>query len=449
MLSKLNQLYLRRLPLFFGIMAMTQFSSCEKDDVEGGQNSLRPQEQKEQPLNYRALFSSHHTIGLDEAKNVALDASVMFDGGDNGLRSGKARSIGDVRVMQSDRKSLRSGSSKALDLPDTLAYLVNFEDNAGYAIVCADDRVGCPLLAYVPEGSLDDAAENPSLSAVLSNMKDCLLNSIEDFEAKKDSMRKVAETQLEDDTVSLRSAGGTVTYYTFNTQMSVPQFVSTQWNQNPSPYYDYLPICSSTNNHMYAGCSVVAAAQVIAYYEYPTNMDGWAFNWSGMKVVPNAVDIRNPLDRNSVGALMYFIGQHANANYTCTGTGASVYTICNWLRSSYGYQTESFAYSFDRIVPYLNLRNPLMMHGFDTRYNPAVGHAWVLDGYVTAAVVCYQAIVNNGNITNLTYLTTVYGNSYLHVNWGWGGSSDGYFYSGLFNPGYVFSDSQTVFVARR
>ncbi|MBO7506018.1 MAG: Spi family protease inhibitor, partial [Paludibacteraceae bacterium] len=193
MLSKINQLYLRRLPFFLGIMAMTQFSSCEKDDAVDVKNSLQPQEQKEQPLNYRALFSSHHTIGLDEAKDVALDASSMFDGGDNGLKSGKARTIGEVRVLQSDKNRLRSGSSKALDLPDTLAYLVNFEDNAGYAIVCADDRVGCPLLAYVPEGSSDDAESNPSLSAVLSNMKDCLLNSIEDFEAKKDSMRKVAE----------------------------------------------------------------------------------------------------------------------------------------------------------------------------------------------------------------------------------------------------------------
>ncbi|MBR5695521.1 MAG: hypothetical protein IKX43_04720 [Paludibacteraceae bacterium] len=139
---------LRRLLFPIGIFAATQFMSCKTDDAVEDMNGTSdvPKEQKEEPsLNYRALFSTHHTIGEEEAKELALDASSLFSGDSSGLKSGKVRQICDVRVLHSEETTLRSGSGEEVHVPDTLAYVCNFADSAGFAIICADDRVGCPI----------------------------------------------------------------------------------------------------------------------------------------------------------------------------------------------------------------------------------------------------------------------------------------------------------------
>ncbi len=465
MLSKKSQLYLRRMPFFLGIMAMTQFASCEKDDAMDGLNGDQSQEKKEQPLNYRALFSTHHTIGVEEAKEIALDASSLFDGGNSGLKSGKVREIGEIRVLQSEETSLRSSSGKEVVIPDTLAYLFNFADSTGYAIICADDRVGCPILAFVSDGALGEVVDNPGQAMILANMECYLINSIQEFEEKKDSLREVAEIRLKDDTVALRSASDPV--YSFTTTEAVPPLISTHWNQSPHPYNKYMPVCSARNDTMPAGCTVIAAAQVMAYYEYPTNIDGWSFNWPGMKVNSDGRYIANASDRNSIGALTYFIGQHVGASYGCDGTGADPAKVLTWLKNSYGYQTYTSDYSWDYAKLFLDARVPFMMMGYNKKivkkkkflgitYSTTTtydeGHTWVIDGYTTTTVNNYSATVSNGTITGYTYLSSTYYNSLLHINWGWGGFSDNYYAAGCFAPYNVNENyyyNQKVFYAWR
>ena len=207
MYLKMKGFGLRRLLFPIGIFAATQFMSCKTDDAVEDLNGTSdvPKEQKEEPsLNYRALFSTHHTIGEEEAKELALDASSLFSGDSSGLKSGKVRQICDVRVLHSEETTLRSGSGEEIPVPDTLAYVCNFADSAGFAIICADDRVGCPILAYVGEGTLGDELDNPGLAIVLSNMEDYLIGSIHQFENEKDSLRQKAEAQLQDDTTCLK-----------------------------------------------------------------------------------------------------------------------------------------------------------------------------------------------------------------------------------------------------
>ena len=207
MLFNEKNLSLRKLLCSIGIVAVAQFMSCKTDDVEEVRNesSSPQQEQKEKPsLNYKALFSSNHTMGMDEARELALDAASLFAGEGDGLKSGRARQIEEVRVLRSDETTLRSGSGEVVAIPDTLAYVCNFADSAGFAIICADDRVGCPILAYVGEGTLGDEVENPGLAMVLANMEDYLIGSIQKFETEKDSLLQVAETQLQGDTTCLR-----------------------------------------------------------------------------------------------------------------------------------------------------------------------------------------------------------------------------------------------------
>ena len=338
MLFNEKNLSLRKLLCSIGIVAVAQFMSCKTDDVEEVRNeSSRPQqEQKEESsLNYKALFSSNHTMGMDEARELALDAASLFAGEGNGLKSGRARQIEEVRVLRSDETTLRSGSGEVVAIPDTLAYVCNFADSAGFAIICADDRVGCPILAYVGEGTLGDEVENPGLAMVLANMEDYLIGSIQKFETEKDSLLQVAETQLQGDTTCLRR-----TYtgkYDLVSEESVAPLINTKWGQD-APYNSYVPLCPS-GGHMLAGCVAIATAQIMAYYEFPKVLDGYSFNWKDMKYSSCAEYVSVPA-RNSIARLVQLIGTHVEMSYGCEGSGANMDNTLTWLRTL-GYQTSN------------------------------------------------------------------------------------------------------------
>lgn len=457
---------LRRLLFPIGIFAVTQFMSCKTDDVAEDLRNDIPDAQKEQKeessLNFRALFSSFHTIGVEEAKELALDASSLFAGDGAGLKSGKARTIGEVRALRSEETTLRSGSGDEVAIPDTLAYVCNFADSAGFAVICADDRVGCPILAYVGEGSLGDEVDNPGLAMVLSNMEDYLIGSIRQFEAEKDSLRQKAEVQLQDDTTCLKRVY--TGKYDLISNESVAPLIYTKWSQD-APFNDYVPICSGTE-HMPAGCVAIATAQVMAYYEYPKSLDGYSFSWGGMKASPYGDEV-SAQNQASLARLVQLIGSHVGMNYGCDGSGAKTSTAVSWL-GTLGYQTTSSGYSWEFAKAFLDVRVPLIMRGCNkktvtkkkilgitvkTTTTYSDGHAWVVDGYKTTTVKNYSYTVNTDtDVTTTKLLSTSYSNSFLSINWGWGGISDQYYAAGCFAPvnsSYNFQYSQELFVARR
>ena len=67
-----------------------------------------------------------------------------------------------------------------------------------------------------------------------------------------------------------------------------------------------------------------------------------------------------------------------------------------------------------------------------------IGSAWVIDGYMRARVpvdVFMDVYDSNGNLLRGYYLgiENEY-HDFVHCNWGWDGSGNGYFYSGVFAP---------------
>ena len=466
MLFNEKNLSLRKLLCSIGIVAVAQFMSCETDDVEEvrDDSSSPQQEQKEEPsLNYKALFSSNHTMGMDEARELALDAASLFAGDDNGLKSGRVRQIEEVRVLRSDETTLRSGSGEVVAIPDTLAYVCNFADSAGFAIICADDRVGCPILAYVGEGTLGDEVENPGLAMVLANMEDYLIGSIQKFETEKDSLLQVAETQLQGDTTCLRH-----TYtgkYDLISEESVAPLIYTKWGQN-TPYNNYVPLCPS-GGHMLAGCVAIATAQILAYYEYPQVIEGYSFDWTGMKASPYAdgteVSDRN---RNSIARLVQLVGMRVGMEYGCEGSSANPNDALSWLKL-YGYKAYAPDYTWENIKSSLDARAPVMMFGcriktekkkkflgitIKTTTEYSGGHTWLVDGYKTTTIKNYSYSVNTDtDVTTLRLLSTSYSNILLRINWGWGGDYDNEYYAlGCFTPGNKnYQYKQKIYIIRR
>lgn len=450
MYLKKNEFRLRRLLFPIGIFAATQFMSCKTDDaVEDllNDNSNVQKERKEEPsLNYRALFSTHHTIGEDEAKELALDASSLFSMDGNALRSGRMRQICDVRVLHSEESTLRSGSGEEIPVPDTLAYVCNFADSAGFAIICADDRVGCPILACVDNGTLGEVMDNPGLAIFLDNAQVFMQNSIMKFEMEKDSLLEVAKQRIaaEDSlwgNVLKRKYSGT--YSVLHATEEVKPLLPTVWGQSKSPYNDMTPSCKSNESgHAPTGCWATAIAQVMAYYRDPsafrhssTGSANVVLDWNKILSVKDARYLNDETARRMVSQLLIYIGRNIDMDYDCDGSSAKRDRAMMFLKRLYYSGCETKSYDFQSVKNQLDKARPVMMSGDRRRIVISFkGHAWVVDGYSAIPVESYWYEIDTDRNTMVQRcLKSTYDNPLLHINWGWMGSDNGYFAAGCFD----------------
>jgi hypothetical protein len=127
---------------------------------------------------------------------------------------------------------------------------------------------------------------------------------------------------------------------------------------------------------------------------------GTTYDWDGM--VSDPVTECNP-----IALLLWHIGIGCNVSYTPTGTGAAQYLIPQALQDYFRYSTDCYT-AIRSLYTYEEWRD-LLKHDLDqgkpVQYRGegnSGGHAWVCDGYQ--------------------------GEDYFHMNWGWGGDFNGYYY---------------------
>lgn len=224
------------------------------------------------------------------------------------------------------------------------------------------------------------------------------------------------------------------------TAAAVPQLMSTQWNQ--SPYYNAL--CPTGTP---AGCTAIAAAQIMKYWNYPAvgtgshtyysgdygylsaRFDTTSYDWQNMPT--RLTSTSTAVQCTAVATLCYHVGVAVEMNYSPSGSGAYVIggsaSAQSALVDYFDYDGSTLAgvyksgYSDAGWVALLknelDAGRPILYAGYDSD----AGHAFVFDGYNT--------------------------NGQFHVNWGWGGSYDGYFSMGALNPGGggVGSNSSNTF----
>lgn len=228
---------------------------------------------------------------------------------------------------------------------------------------------------------------------------------------------------------------------------SIPPIVSTKWNQN-SPYNDACPVSSSGAPTM-TGCMATAASQVLKHWNYPTHGKGVAtvtfenkdytfdyesrpFDWENML---NEYESYNDEQAAAVAELMYGVGVACGMDYGTSQSGALTQTSAAALVEYLDYDKSlvplwrncyPMKEWIDIIYNELKQGRPMVYTGV----SKAGGHAFVCDGYDGS----------NGD--------------YFHINWGWGGLSDGYFLLANLDPGMqgiggglgAFSQQMTAFV---
>lgn len=289
-------------------------------------------------------------------------------------------------------------------------YVFNKGVGEGYVIVSGDDRTE-PILGYCNSGEFDYEKLPPQLQGLLD-----------------DYARQIDE---------LQKGGGVVIGDAVPTHPKVPELMKSKWSQG-YPYNLTCPEYFSLGRSV-TGCVATAIAQILYYHreksvsettaampaydtwtEHPTYgklhvegiPEGSPIDWENMK---DEYGSATEKQRKAVADLMHYCGVAVKMDYTNSSSGAQSYDAYQAFGKYFGYgssvhyvsyQTVTSDTEWDRIV-YAEIAagRPVYVSGS----NDEGGHAFVADGY-------------DGNLK-------------YHINWGWGGTSDGYYLLTQLTPG--------------
>ncbi|MDR3235235.1 MAG: C10 family peptidase [Prevotellaceae bacterium] len=437
-----------------------------------------------------------HQVSMDEALQLANDVIAFFDG-EAAVKSGTARKIGSVTAVRAPKTvSLKSVDGTDIAMSDTAAYLFNFADNEGFALISGDTRVETSILGYSDSGTLGDTLDNVGLAVFLEGAAAYMENSIVEAERLKDSLlnsiaEKLVEANLLPETKVIPATGNSgelwmgynlnilTTYYNWETISHVYPLSKVEWNQG-SPYNEHAPLACAYDGlrgyRAWAGCVAVAVAEILSYHQYPSSIGGVALNWSFLNSFtgrPDAYDAvrgknqvqKTPLNSNDalfnhqVSILMMIIGAEIGTSYGCSGSSSNIDKANNFLRSL-GYTTGGVcSYNYNTVIASLNMGRPVIMRGFAHNHDFNIlgarlwstydgGHDWVIDGYLNqkqkvSTNIKLIALLTGLPITSMSPSITYNYASYLHINWGYDGDSNGWFVAGCFDINASYLESET------
>ena len=383
-------------------------------------------------LNHQA--NSIRTI--EEAFETAEQAIQMLDG-QAGTRAAQTRTINKEQVRIIGDKRTRSSSSNS---SDTLIYIVNYNDNAGFAIISAN-RGTTALLGVSDCGNYDDAiSENKGL-ALFMDMANAFVGN--------NPISSPTPPMIEVETTLIANKNPLITV---------------AWGQKfPEGLYCPNTIC---------GCANTAAIQIFSYYESPIFLNLTfpqreryyiLINWTeikkhysgGSSYASHTNCLANVNSHKNIGEMARQCAVYAQSVFSYNGivvpstdplpysytnyvawpnaqTGTGISGIVNMIEAM-GFVRPYFSYYTSLCTQTdLNLNRPIYMVGHCSEG----GHAWVVDGYKY-----YQDVTTN-HATVPETITTSY-RYYNHVNWGWYGVANGYFLDGVFatNSAYSYDNS--------
>ena len=204
----------------------------------------------------------------------------------------------------------------------------------------------------------------------------------------------------------------------------VAPLLTTTWGQGDP----FNSMCPKVNGALApTGCVATAMAQILYFYRYPVQGKGQGYYTMGANSYRQLVDINSTYrwdlmkdsytnsffiteeEKNAIGQLMADAGAAAHMNYSAGGSGSTGYVAANAFAQVFQFDSLTMRcvdreYCQDDAEWMMTIQNelkagrPILMCGQDPAQG---GHAFVIDG------------INS--------------NGYVHVNWGWNGTADGFY----------------------
>ncbi|MBR1804407.1 MAG: C10 family peptidase [Muribaculaceae bacterium] len=332
----------------------------------------------------------------------------------NPINVAQAQAIAEQLMNQSPMAKARSSQAgQSLSLAyrslssagESDYYAFNRGTDGGFIIVAGDDSV-LPVLGYADSGTFD-----------INEMPDNLRWWLEEYRREIQFARSMnlAPRQMP------------------ILDKSVKPLMKTLWDQG-APYNNYCPTFNGGNSRAVTGCVATAMAQIMKTHNWPPVGEGSvtydcsvngespttltadfsqiSFDWSHMRD-NYSLGHSSDVQKDAVATLMSAVGISVEMMY---GASSGAYSInaMKALRDHFRYD-KGISFQLRDFMPLdeweqmlrdeLDAGRPIYYAGQSDRSG---GHAFVFDGYNQ--------------------------NGYFHVNWGWGGRSDGYFACSALNP---------------
>ncbi|QQS51640.1 MAG: C10 family peptidase [Bacteroidota bacterium] len=302
-------------------------------------------------------------------------------------------------------------------------YVFNFGENNGFVIVSAEDAV-YPILGYSFTGHF--TGSSPTVKNWMENYKKHIKLARTNQQLKQNVSKDWQKYETKSDLKSAVTPSNPL----------VGPLLATTWSQE----FPYNSLCCPNDvNHPgqkpYVGCVAVSMGQVMKYFGYPTtgqgsrtytdpqspdincNPGGMELTWGMQSVnfananynyanMPNSISTNN----DAVATLLYHCGVSVEMNYGgfCTqGSSSGNGILCLALKQYFNYSASaqivnksnySDAQWVQLLKSEISYSRPIVYGGSGA----SGGHSWVCDGF--------DALSN------------------FHMNWGFGGNDDGWYY---------------------
>lgn len=320
----------------------------------------------------------------------------------------KAIAFNTLNGLQRNSSTLGTKSTKVIShgqiaqLDSTQQLSVMGYKDGGFVVLARDSRVDA-VLGY-SDTAYDADDNNPGFNW----WKQAMEQSIDYYLATGTKMPKAAPS---------------------GKHVGVAQLVTTKWNQD-SPFNDKAPKYGTT--HYPIGCVATAMGQIMKYHNWPDTGVGRStyraskYDENGTETGtvqlsvgfssgnydwPNMLDVYsrgyNSTQAEAVSKLLYHCAVAVKMGFTPSGSGSFTFTAIDALRNYFKYNPFLHFYQrqfmsvdewMELVYTSLDNKRPILYGGQSASQG---GHEFVIDGYDTDGKV--------------------------HVNWGWGGSRDGYF----------------------
>ena len=382
----------------FFILFLLAIFSCSKDNELENSN----------------INAQKNYVELSQAKEIASE--IFFETKNNSFKS---KGI----AVKSSIKTIETINEAKNDKGKTSFYIINYNEG-GFLLLSADKRTE-PILGFSENGKfdIDENSYPPGLKIWVKDAKK-QITEIQNSNIEQSEKDKLAWKQVQYLIASsnLFAKEPPIECYDHTETITVGPLLSTVWEQEGG-FNDALSYknCDGINRQVLAGCVPIAMAQVMKYYQYPTN-----YSWSSMPLTTGTTTTANLIaDIHNAIHNEY----SDNPKYKCDEYGVATNVDSNKdmaivLKTQFNYSYASKAsYDYNTVKNNLDNNKPVILNGND---GGPEGHMWVCDGY-------RQLFFYSADCTGGSFYPT------FHMNWGWSdGHYNGYFAYNNFNP-YIYN----------
>lgn len=367
--------------------------------------------------------SKQNKITKNEAVNIA-DKILK--------KSALTRTPAEAKVSFDFVISNKSPKTRSASISDTLAYIINYANDEGFAIISTNKNV-FPVLAFSEKGNFSCDNENARINFV---------DKIEEYNATANTGK---------------------TYNSENPQYGVcyqiRPFVKTTIGLN-APWDKYVikehPDCP-------VGCVAVATALMLTHSMLELDYHGSKYYFKSIIEAIHKEQKKRQEDStpiyaeeewneavqptytyeqavDSMAKLLYWLGKDLGIEYKPGTSSASIlsgYNLCKQLKEVK--DLEYYTFDINKItrliqhdyIIYIDGRN---LEGLD-------GHAWISDGVAFCVTIDESERVPSQR--------EKIEETYIHCDWGWDGSCNGYYSGSVFKPNEYSFRPSIYFALRR